>query len=191
MVFKDLMTDIVTLEKANGTVITDIKANVQTELIFIEDGTLPIEEGDKIIRTFPNKLVERYLVIDRGFHEAFVDLDAHYQVKVRKETKLPKEEKAASVQFNIQTAYGSIFSTHGSATMTNTFNFDAVDQMIDEHGGEDKEELKQMMNEIKDLLEDSNKISKGALVRFSEKIEKHSWIAGSIAQAVFGYVMNK
>ncbi|MFC8685926.1 hypothetical protein [Brevibacillus porteri] len=99
-----------------------------------------------------------------------------------------KKENVPSVQINFQNAYGSNIGTSGSNLITNTFNFEAVDQLIEERGGEDKEELRQMIAEIKELFEDSEKVKKGGLAHYSEKIEKHSWIAGAIAQMGLGFL---
>lgn len=179
--------DKVTLLKKNGSQITDVKAIVQSNEIFIDDGNLPIEEGDKFIRILPNGLSESYLVLDRGFYDAWEGIDAHYQVKVIKE--MTRElTQASTTSFNIGTVYGSNVGTYGSASVTNIFNFEKVDQLIEEKGGADKEELRQMIAEIKEMFEDSEKVKKGSLGSYSEKLEKHSWISGSIAQMALGFL---
>ncbi|WP_142061498.1 hypothetical protein [Brevibacillus sp. AG162] len=142
-------------------------------MIFIEDSKLPVEEGDYLICTLPSGLEEKYLVLDRGYFESFASEPAHYQVKVKKLSSIELERGVAPVQnFNIGTIYRSNIATHGNATINNTFNFAAVDQLIEEKGGSDKEELRQMIEEIKELLEDSEKVKKGSLAQYSEKIEK-------------------
>ncbi|MBU3128738.1 hypothetical protein [Clostridium tagluense] len=78
-------SDIIVLLKENGERYENIKADVQTKIIFINDASLPIEEGDKLLRTLPNGLVESYSVIDRGYYNSMGGFGAHYQVKVSKE----------------------------------------------------------------------------------------------------------
>ena len=80
--------DIVKLRKQNGETYEDIKADVQPKQkkIFIDDASLPIEEGDIIERILPNSLIEQYKVIDRGFYNDFCGISAHYQVSVKKYT---------------------------------------------------------------------------------------------------------
>jgi hypothetical protein len=185
--FRDMMNDVVTLIKSNGTIINDIIANVQSDMIFIDDAKLPIEEGDKLIRELSNGLSETYLVIDRGFYEAWAGLDASYQVKVIKETTR-EPERPISNQYNIGTVYGSNIGTQGNASINNSFNFEKLDQLINENGGEDREELRQMVLEIKELFDDSEKVKKGSLTKYSEKFEKHSWITGAIAQMALGFL---
>ncbi len=86
--FDESLTDTVTLIKPNGKKYEDIKASVQTKKIFINDATLPIEEGDIIERVLPNKLVENYEVVDRGYNEEWEGIPAHYQIDVRKQTNI-------------------------------------------------------------------------------------------------------
>lgn len=83
-IFKQFNNENVTLIKVNGDRHEDIEASVQSDMIFIDDTSLPIEEDDIIIRKLPNELVEKYKVLDRGFHEKFSSMPAHYQVKVQK-----------------------------------------------------------------------------------------------------------
>ena len=55
------MRDRVTLVKKDGSEIPDIRADVQPSMIFIDDESLPIEEGDHFARTLPNSRPESYL----------------------------------------------------------------------------------------------------------------------------------
>lgn len=62
-------TDNVKIIKKDLTVIEDVEALVDRNKIFIDDGSLNIEEGDIIEHVLPNGAKEQYLVIDRGFIE--------------------------------------------------------------------------------------------------------------------------
>lgn len=99
--FGEMMNDIVTLEKQNGEKFENIPADVQSNMIFINDAQLPIEEGDKLLRTLPNGLTESYIVVDRGFYEAFIDFPAHYQVKVRKSSTINTQQKSIVRNYNV------------------------------------------------------------------------------------------
>lgn len=57
-IFKNFNNENITLDKATGERHEDIKASVQSDIIFIDDVSLPIEESDIIIRKLPNGLVE-------------------------------------------------------------------------------------------------------------------------------------
>ncbi len=86
MAFERMLNDIVSLIKSDGQRFDNVKALVDSKIIFISDSTLLIEEGDKITRELPNGLTETYIVLDRGYYSAHFGMAAHYQVKVEKET---------------------------------------------------------------------------------------------------------
>jgi hypothetical protein len=103
--FGRMLNDTVTLVKQDGQRFENIRANVQPKRIFIFDVSLPIEEGDRIIRTLPNGLPESYLVLDRGYHEApqrrgMPGIPPHYQVEVRKESR-PTLGAPSSAVYNL------------------------------------------------------------------------------------------
>lgn len=87
-IFDRMLNDVVRLVKANGHSYENIKARVESKMIFISESTLPIEEGDKIFRELPNGLTETYIVLDRGYYPKFHTMEAHYQVRVQKETAI-------------------------------------------------------------------------------------------------------
>jgi hypothetical protein len=112
--------DAVTLIKPDGKRFEKIRANVQPTIIFISDADLPIEEDDIIERPLRNGLVERYLVIDRGFWDTG-NMPAHYQCKVIKEAAARKAAASGTVIYNI---YGhnskvNIHSTDNSISIVN------------------------------------------------------------------------
>lgn len=111
--------DKITLVKPDGTVIEDIQANVQPNIIFIGDAKLPLEENDKIYRKLPNGLVETYIVLDRGFYSGF---GGHYQAKVKKEANI-KEDRYNSI-INLYNASGpnSRININSTDNSTNYLN---------------------------------------------------------------------
>lgn len=99
-----IMRDKVDLLKLNGDVYKDIKSYVQTNLILINDISIPIEEGDSLVRILPNDMREIYIVKDRGFISGVGRVQSHYQVRVEKENI--HKEKAANTSVN--NFYGDI-----------------------------------------------------------------------------------
>lgn len=89
MPFSQLMNDRVTLVKKDGRRFEDLPASVQLGKIFTMNPAIPIEDGDHFERSLPGGTVERYLILDAGFHQKFHSIPAGYQSKVRKETALP------------------------------------------------------------------------------------------------------
>lgn len=97
MPLSSLMKDQVSLIKPSGERHDGIRASVQREKIFIDDGSLIIEPGDCIERVASNGLQELFEVVDPGFYERTAGIPAHYQLSVRrvKEPPKPEEEPAA------------------------------------------------------------------------------------------------
>ncbi len=108
MYFKELANDRIILQKSNGHRIENIMANVQPNLIFIDDASIPIEEGDRILRVLPNKLTESYIVLDRGFYSGINNIRSHYQVKVRKETT---NVQPSSQKTDVNNFFGDVVNT--------------------------------------------------------------------------------
>lgn len=144
--FKELINSKVTLVKQNGEEYKDIPACVQTKTILFDDVSIPIEEGDYIIRQLPNGLIERYLVLDRGYYEKFLDIDAHYQVKVQKETTRKLESKTSN-SYNI------------SGT-NNKINIQSIDNSVNIIGEQYKEVFDNIRNIIRTQIQDESLIVK-------------------------------
>ena len=82
---------------------------------------------------------------------------------------------------------GSIIGTNNTAELTNTFDFRSLEQQIEREGGEDKEELRAALIEVRQLLEQGESLKRGMLSRYSGVMEKHSWFTGSVMQALLGF----
>lgn len=100
-----------------------------------------------------------------------------------------EKEKAMRSPINI----GSITATGSNIVIgdviNSTFSIDnsvtRIEQEIEEKGGEDKEELKAILEEVKELIEnmqDSRHIpkNKGLFSRLSDHLEKHGWFYGEV-----------
>jgi len=101
MPFKNLMRDRVTLIKQDGRRFEGISASVQRDKIFTDDASIPIEEGDTFERTLPSGIVERYTVLDAGYHEGTGGIKSHYQSDVRKETKIERSPQPTQIVYNL------------------------------------------------------------------------------------------
>jgi hypothetical protein len=63
-----------------------------------------------------------------------------------------------------------------------------LDRQVEEHGGEDKEELRLMVAEIRRVLETQDSISKGKFERWSELANKHApWLLGPLGSLLVNY----
>lgn len=133
-----MMTDEVKLVKENGDVYEDIKANVQTEKIFITDETIPIEEGDKLQRKLPSGMMESYIVLDKGFYNVNMGgMKPHYQCKVKKEGTISAEKK-----LNHQ----KIYNVTGENSRININSTDNSMNVINKSSDELFEEIRDIVN---------------------------------------------
>lgn len=82
--FKNMMTDKISVAKTDGTEVTGLFGSVQGDKIFLMQATPVIEPGDEILRHASNGITERYVVMDPGFKEGFGRIPKHYQMTVRK-----------------------------------------------------------------------------------------------------------
>ncbi len=89
--------------------------------------------------------------------------------------------------FSGSNIHGSVIGTHNTAELTNSFDFQAIEQQIEREGGEDKEELKRALAQVERLLERGEYLDRGALAQFSGAMERHSWFTGSVMQALLGF----
>ena len=67
-IFSNFPTEKVKIIKQDLSVMAGVDALVQSTKIFIDDGSINIEEGDIIERILPSGAKEQFLVVDRGFH---------------------------------------------------------------------------------------------------------------------------
>lgn len=82
---------------------------------------------------------------------------------------------------------GSVIGTHNTAELTNNFDFRAVEQRIEEEGGEDAAELREALEEVRKLLENGDKLDRGALARFGDVMQRNSWFSGAMMNALLGF----
>lgn len=142
MGIEDMCNDVVSLEKADGSIIQNIKAVVQPRKIIIPDGKLPLEKNDKLYRELPNGLVEKYLVIDRGYIAGHHNIESFYEASVRKETTITKGQYQNIVNiFNLQGANSKV-NVDSIDMSTNIVNDDsdifkgitnALNRLADDH----------------------------------------------------------
>lgn len=159
--FSSFNNSLVSVLKEDGSKYENIDAVVQTNTIFIEDVTVVIEEGDKIIRETSNGMEEQYLVLDRGFYEKQMGFQAHYQVKVKKigtyELSRPQSQ---TIIYNLHGANSRVNnnSTDRSINIIETSSdslFDDLRKVISEKVDDEnqKQQLRNLINEMENNKE--------------------------------------
>jgi len=147
--FNQFRTDEVNLIKISGQKYENIPANVQPKLIFIDDVTIPIEEGDKLIRILPNGLEEIYIVVDKGFYSGIRGIKAHYQVKVRKENSSNNiGEHTNSGYTNINNIYGNVNNSQIQQDVKNSSQTMSINEEY-----EKKDELTKYISTLKENID--------------------------------------
>ena len=79
-----MLKDSLTIHKASGETIENVKGSVQKNKIFIQRSDVLIESTDIIKRAMSNGGVEEFEVIEPGFHEGMGSIKAGYQMEVKK-----------------------------------------------------------------------------------------------------------
>lgn len=110
----------------------------------------------------------------------------YFELKENALKRQEEEQKQMSVG-NI-TNYGNIvLGNVSNSTLSVDNSIHEIERMIDEQGGEDKEELLELLEEVKELLENiqtSRKVPKQKKLfqRISDHVAKHGWLYGEIVQ---------
>lgn len=101
--------------------------------------------------------------------------------------KRDEEEKKQMSVGNI-TNYGNIvFGNVSNSTLSVDNSIHEIERMIDEHGGKDKAELYELLEEVKELIENmqaSRNIPKQKKLfqRLNDHIVRHGWFYGAVVQ---------
>lgn len=111
-----------------------------------------------------------------------------------KENAMTKRKKEQSMQSIVN--YGNIiYGNVSDSTISVDNSIHQIEKAIEENGGDDKEELQEILEEVKELVENmqiSRTIPKQKKLfeRLSNHLEKHGWFYGAIVQlmgtAAFG-----
>jgi len=111
------------------------------------------------------------------------------------EGDLEQQAAPSNVTFNVGNAYGSIFGTQQHAGMNDvSFEFgtveaelDRAEEEVEQRGGRDAAELKELIAEVRDLYESGEPVAKGRLARYLGVIQRNGWIAGPIAGTLLSH----
>lgn len=81
----------------------------------------------------------------------------------------------------------SIIGTQNRAELANNIDFGTVREQIEREGGADREELHSALDRVERLVERGEYLDRGALSRFSELMEHHSWFTNAVMSALLGF----
>ena len=101
MSIDSLMGDNVYIESPSGEQVGPVKASVQGSKIFINDETLAIEEGGKVLRPLPNGKCESHTILEVEFYkDPFGGGLSHYRLKTRKDSSLVPTPSKTTININ-------------------------------------------------------------------------------------------
>ncbi len=114
-----------------------------------------------------------------------------YQTAIEHQTAQESVQPQATT-FNIfGPSYGSVIGNPQHAQILQpTFTFGDLERSIDRFGGEDTEDLKAMVQELRITLESQDSLSRGKLLEYSDLLNRHGWITGPIAQLLLVYAIS-
>lgn len=126
-----------------------------------------------------------------GFITFVVDEGVVYRITAKGvdevEGNRPQPQQNVSNVFNMWgTFYQAAVGTHNTNTFSGDLDFSTVERRIEEEGGADKEELRELVAEMRELLESGQTLEKGRLARFNDKLKEYPWLAGPVA----GWLLN-
>ena len=98
-----------------------------------------------------------------------------------------KEQEEANKLKNIINYGNLVFGDVSGSTLTVDNSIHKIEQAIEENGGTDKEDLYEILNDVKELIENiqtSRTIPKQKKLfeRISDHMEKHGWFYGAVVQ---------
>jgi hypothetical protein len=98
------------------------------------------------------------------------------------------QQAVPSVTFNVGNAYGSIFGTQQHAEMNVSFDFRTVEaelnraeEEVEQRGGHDAAELKELIAEVRALHESGDSLDRGRLAKYLDVLQRNGWVSGPIA----------
>lgn len=142
-----------------------------------------IQSGDWIINPTGQKL----FVLDTSttyVHGESNQLKAYYETYMEHKSK---NESATNI-FNIGTATGSVIGLQSIVHMSYNESIQDAKQKIESSNSNDKEELRQILNLLEMIVNNQIPPQKGLFSKFSDVLERNSWITSSIASALLSWL---
>ena len=120
-------TEKLKLYKRSGTIIENVEGLVDGKMIFTDNTSISLEEGDIFERELPGGSVERYEIIDRGFYRGMGSFPDNYQATVRKLTDIQRATSTKST-YNITAKQVNIANDNSNINVNQCNNID-IDEL--------------------------------------------------------------
>ena len=90
-----------------------------------------------------------------------------------------------SAVFNIGTVTNSVVGNNNTVSIT----IPEMRSRVEQEGGADKETLQEIISLLEKILAGQESPKKGLFRKFSDCMERNSWITGAIASALLGWLL--
>ena len=114
------------------------------------------------------------------------EIKAFYMTEAEKHRK--EIEQRQSNVYNIGTAYGSVIGPANTATINYKTNFQELRERAALENAPDKEQVQKLIDLVEMIVNGQVPPQKGLLSRFSETMERHSWITSAVASALVSWL---
>lgn len=128
------------------------------------------------------------------FQKQQEEIKAFYMTEVEKKRKETEQRqsniynKRQSNIYNIGTAYGSVIGTANTATINYQTNFQELRERAEAENAPDKEQVQKLVDLVEMIVNEQIPPQKGLLSKFSETMERHSWVTSAIASALVSWL---
>lgn len=113
------------------------------------------------------------------------------QTKAYYETAAEREERLGrSATFRAAPAYDTLIGMQGPAAPAAAIDLQTLQRQIEARAGADRADLEQLLATLRELLKHRKRLDRGTLARFSALMERHSWLATPVAQALLEWAVS-
>lgn len=164
----------------------------RVELGLPDKGYIMFRPGTDIkdLDVLENPAGETYHVINTETEFAYQKphfLKAFYQT----EQEYNAAKQAPGPVFNVQNAYGSVIGTNNQATINYNSSVQGLKEKVSQSDSPDKEDMEKIVSLLEMVVNNQVPPSKGLFSKFSEVMERHSWLSNSVAAAILSWLTTK
>ena len=161
------------------------ESNGGTKYIGFRPG-VDIQPGDWVINTSG----ERFYVKNRETQSPF---GKPYQLKIYYDTEFDYNRQQSTTQtvFNITNASGSVIGNYNNVSISYTKTLNELRDKVENNDSPDKTELQNIVKLLEMIVDNKVPVSKGIFSKFSDVMERHSWITSAIASTILTWMTTR
>lgn len=133
---------------------------------------------------------ERFLVVDKET-TTFQGKPHELRCFIETEAAHRKNGLTSGPVFNIGSATGSIIGTQVHASLNYSNSINQMKEQVLSSNSPDKEELQQIVALLEMVVNNHVVPQKGLFSKFSDIMERNSWITGAVSSTLLGWLMSQ